>query len=354
MVFVGLAGAASACTVTVAGRRPPPRPDTLPEPPELEAAGEVWPEAVFTLPTRLGKGPYVQPVAMLGGDEVLMVTPFELPRFLAYDRRTKRHRVLATAPRWGGCSLCYEIRSVAVGRTRIAWTVGVYRSEPWNAGKRHVELWSMPRSGGPMRLVMWLTGHDDVPLHDALVIDGGDAVWHDGDDAYRISLTAARPRKTPERSGSGPLTVPHPNDHVSCGAEWCVRALPPRPYELTTLAVERRDGSGRTTVTASSGGALIGDRFGLFGPPYVYDDGPVHITVGRSESSAILYDRCTGGSAWAGARKRPETEDGTGQDHGITRGTWGPDDPILFWRELGGKRHTVLDLARVPDRPCGD
>ncbi|WP_030905738.1 hypothetical protein [Streptosporangium amethystogenes] len=355
LISASMAGSASACTITVADPRTPPRPDTLPEPPELDAVAAVWPEAVFTLPTRLRKGPSVQPVAMLSANEVLMMTPFALARFVAYDRRTGRHRVLATAPKWGECDMCYEVRSVAVGRTRITWTAEVYRSESWNAGKRHMELWTMPRSGGSMRLVTWLTGHDDVPFEDELMIDGDDAVWYDGDAAYRISLTTDKPQKVPEPAGAGPMAASDPQERdARCGVEWCVGRVPPRPYELTTLVVERKDGSGRTTVAASSGGPLIGDRFGLFGLPYVYDDGPVHILTEGPEASAVLYDRCTGGSARAGAEEQPGTQDDADPAGAITQGASGPDEPILFWQERGGKRYTVVDLSRIPDRSCGN
>jgi hypothetical protein len=354
LLAVGVAGAASACTVTIADHRPPPRPDVLPEAPELDAVAEVWPGATFTLPTRLRKGPSVQPVAMLSADEVLMVTPFTLARFVAYDRRTGSHRVMATAPKWGACDLCYEVRSVAVSRTRIVWTAGIYRSEPWNAGKRHVELWTMPRSGGPMRLVTWLTGHDDIPLDDTLTIDGDHAVWQGGDHAYRVPLSGGKAERITDPVAAGLTAAPDPEmGDRRCGVAWCVGRVPPRPHELTTLVVERKDGSGRTAVAASSGGRLIGDRFGLFGLPYVYDEGPVHISTEEPESSAVLYDRCTGRSARAGAPERPGAGDDADSAGVITQGATGPDEPILFWEERGGKRYTVVDLARIPDSPCG-
>ncbi|MFB9876781.1 hypothetical protein ACFFMN_02450 [Planobispora siamensis] len=336
-----MTGSVAACTVTftTVDRRASPRPAVLPEPPELDTAAEVWPEATFTLPTRLGNGLDVQPVAMLDTDEVLMITPFALARFVVYDRRTKKHRVLATAPKWGECDLCYDIKSVAVSRTRIAWTAEIYRSEPWNAGKRHMELWTMPRSGGPMRLVTWLTGHGDVRFEDSLVIEGDHAVWDGGHDGYRVPLTGGKADRLP---GSFALLDP---ESRNCGAEWCAQQLPPRPYELTTVAVERKDGSGRTTV-AATGGPLIGDRFGLFGPPHVYDDGPVYISGGRTEPSAVVYDRCTGRSAWAGADGADDSSEG------VKQGARGTDDPILFWLEPGGRRYAVVDLSRIPDWFC--
>ncbi|GIH98237.1 hypothetical protein Pta02_02460 [Planobispora takensis] len=268
-----------------------------------------------------------------------MLTRSGRPGFVAYDRRTEKHRILATAPEWGQCSACYEIGSVAVGRTRIAWTAEVYRSEPWNAGKRHMELWTMPRSGGPMTMVTWLTGHGDVPFEDSLVIEGDHAVWKGGGDGYRVPLAGGEAERLP---GS---VEPLDPEARHCGAEWCVQQLPPEPHELTAVAVERKDGSGRTTVAASGGKPLIGDRFGLFGPPYVYDEGPLHISW--PGATGLLYDRCTGRSALLGALEGDRTATV------VTPGASGTDDPILFWLEPGGRRYAVVDLSRIPDRLCG-
>lgn len=246
-------GTISACTIPFADRHPPPppsRPVKLPKPPELDPASKVWPEAMFTLPARVGKGPSLQPLAMLSKTEALMVAPFaKRPQFVAYDRGTHRYRVLATAPKWSECDLCYEIRSVAVGEEQIVWTVGVYRSERWNPGKRHVELWAMPRSGGQMRLVTWLTGHyDDFPLDDKLEIDGDQVTWRNENGFYRIPLSGGKPQEITDPAGNSPPIRPDPDvESISCGVEWCAGELRQRLYELTTAFIQRRDGSGRTT-----------------------------------------------------------------------------------------------------------
>ncbi|WP_271223109.1 hypothetical protein [Streptosporangium carneum] len=349
VAFTAMVCTASACTVGVTGHRPSPPPGGPPRPPELDAASEVWPEATFTVPSSLGGEPTVQPVAILGANQVLMVAPLSTrPRFVTYDLRTGRHRVLATAPEWSDCDLCFEIRSVAVSETRITWTAGIYRSEPWNAGKRHVELWTMPRSGGRMRLVTWLTGHGDLPFHDELTVDEDQALWRDEARAYRIPLSGGKAMEVPFTTGMPPAPQPDPDlDDQVCGVEWCVGRVPPRAYELTTMVVRRRDGSGRVTVPASSGGPLIGDRFGLFGLPYVYGPGPVEIFSDGPESAAVLYDRCAGTSALVGAQGKKD------RSHEITQGASVPGEPILFWMQQDEKRYTVLDLARVPDQPCG-
>ncbi|MFI6454091.1 hypothetical protein ACIBF6_21325 [Streptosporangium amethystogenes] len=313
----------------------------------MNSAVKVWPEAVFTLPTRLRKGPRVQPVAMLSANEALMVAPFaSRPQFVAYDRRTRRHRVLATAPKWSDCSLCYEIRSVTVGEEQIVWTVGVYRSERWNPGLRHVELWAMPRSGGQMRLVTWLTGHyDEFPLQDELTIDGDQITWRNENGSYRIPLSGGKPQEITVPAGSTSADRPDPDvRYMTCGVEWCVGQMYPRDYELTTMLVQRRDGSGRTTFPALGEGPLIDDRFGLFKLPYVYGV-EERAPIKDWGSSALLYDRCAARSVRVGVKHGVEDSEEIGW------GASGAKAPILFWREQGN-RYTVLDLSRIPDQPC--
>ncbi|MGC5010657.1 hypothetical protein ACLQ2R_07830 [Streptosporangium sp. DT93] len=344
VLSVVVAGALPACTATVVDRRPPipSRPATLPEPPTSPPAAEVWPKAVFTLPTRLGKGLDVDPVAMLSEHEALMVTTFAMRlRFLAYDRRTQRHRVLATAPAWSECDLCFEIRSVAVGEKQIVWTAGVYRSERWNQGLRHVELWSMPRSGGRMKLMTWLTGHYDAfPLQDTLTVDGDQVTWRGEGASYRIPLSGGKPQRIDE-TPAPPVRLPDTDTRsMMCGVEWCVSQLMPDVHELTTVVIQRRDGSGRTTVPASMNSPLIHDRFGLFSPPYVEGD-----VVRRAGSSALLYDRCTATTARIGTRYEVEGSET------VQQGSPGQKPPILFWKDRGG-RYVVVDLSRIPDRPC--
>ncbi|WP_329084707.1 hypothetical protein [Streptosporangium sp. NBC_01469] len=339
--------AVSACTVPFADRHPPSpsRPVKLPEPPTLDPASKVWPEAMFTLPARFGKESDVQPLAMLSKTEALMVTLDLRPQFLTYDRKTRRHRVLATAPKWSECGMCYEIKSVAVGDEQIVWTVGVYRSERWNPGKRHVELWAMPRSGGQMRLVTWLTGHYDYfPPRDRLSIDGDQVTWRSESVSYLIPLSSGKPQKI--ASAPSPY-VERPDPDVrlmNCGVEWCAGEVTPDIYQLSTVVIQHRNGSGRTTLPAAGEGPLIHDRFGLFGLPYVHGT-EVNFSVKDSGSSALLYDRCTARSAWVGVKHETEGSNAIGQ------GVSGREAPILFWRERGN-RYTVLDLSRVSDRPC--
>ncbi|WP_239514267.1 hypothetical protein [Streptosporangium sp. 'caverna'] len=308
----------------------------------------MWAKATFALPARVKNGPSVQPVAMLSKDKALMVTSYAMrPIFFAYDRRTGRHQALATAPKWGECNLCYEIMSAAMNETQIAWTAGIYRSEPGNPGKRHMELWIMPRSGGQMRMVTWLTGPGDIPWGDELTITGDHAIWRSEDDTYRVPLAGGHPEKINPPAEPRPVKPDPEVRNFRCDVEWCVGRIRPRPDEVTTLVVQRRDGSGRATIAASSSERpLIGDRFGLFDPPYVYAGNSVHISTNDLGSNAVVYDRCTGKTAQVGA---PQEDEGSAQ---VLQGATSPQEPILFWPTQSEKQYIVLDLSRISDQPC--
>lgn len=314
-----------------------PSPPTVPM---IRSALTVWPEATLTLPGQVKGGSYVRPVALLSKNEALMVTSYSArPTFYSYDLKTRQHRALATAPKWGECGLCYEIHSVALSETWIAWTAEVYRSESWNAGHRHMELWAMPRSGGPMRLVTWLTGHGDVAYDDHLSIAGEHAIWIGNvSEGYRVPLSGGAAERI---SPTPPASVPIPGTReAQCTGEWCVGRVPPRPHALTTLIVQRRDGSHRTEIPASTGeGALLAGRFGWFSLPYVYGDD----SANQPNWHSLLYDVCTGKSGRLGAGGK------TGRAFEIHQGAAGSVGEILFWATSKKERSwTVLDVSRIP------
>ncbi len=340
---------AVSCAGADTDQRPLPPPKNLPEPPRLEPAANLWPEAMITLPARGPGGTEVQPLAMLGEDEALMITSVEWrPIFYSYDLRKKKFRVLATAPEWAECGSCFEVMSVGVSENRIVWTAGVYRSEPWNSGKRHVELWTMPRSGGPMELVAWLTGHGELPFSDELSIIDDHAVWSGGSRAYRVSLDSGAAVPLPVRPKAKLVSVLGLRDS-SCGPEWCVAGVAARRFEMTKLVIQRKDGSGRREIAAASGEALMNDRFGLFEPPYVYGAGERSFTNTHPAPQPILYDRCTNRSGRIGGLR----EDSAIPE--VFRGAAVPGgEPVLYWNTQNHKTWHVLDLSRISDRPCAD
>ncbi|GAA3412633.1 hypothetical protein [Streptosporangium vulgare] len=168
--------------------------------------------------------------------------------------------------------------------------------------------------------------------------------WQSESGSYRISLSGGKPQKiAPTPSPSAERLDPDVR-FMNCGAEWCAGEMMPDSYQLSTVVIQRRNGSGRTTLPAAGEGPLIHDRFGLFGLPYVHGV-EVNFSVKDSGSSALLYDRCTARSAWVGVRHETEGSNAIGQ------GVSGPEAPILFWRERDN-RYTVLDLSRISDQPC--
>lgn len=127
---------------------------------------------------------------------------------------------------------------------------------------------------------------------------------------------------------------------VWCTGEWCVGRVSPRPYALTTLIVQRRDGSHRTEIPASVGaGTLLAGRFGWFGAPYVY--------AGDSEAEptwpSLVYDVCTGTSGSLGVAGKK------GKDLEVHWGAPGSAGEILFWATSKKERSwTVVDVSRIP------
>lgn len=115
---------------------------------------------------------------------------------------------------------------------------------------------------------------------------------------------------------------------------------------MTTLVVQRREGSGHATIAASSERPLIGGRFGLFNPPYVDAGSSIHVSMDDLGPTAIVYDRRTGKTAQVGA---PQEDEESVQ---VLRGATSSQEPVLFWPTQSEKQYIVLDLSRIFDRPC--
>ena len=197
-----------------------------------------------------------------------------------------------------------------------------------------------------MRMVTWLTGHGDIPWGDELTITGDHAIWQSGDGTYRVPLAGGPSEKIDLPADPRPVKPDPEVRDFSCDVEWCVGRTRPRSNEMTTLVVQRRDGSGRATIAASSAHSLIGDRFGLFNPPYVYGENSIHISTDDLGSNAVVYDRCTGKIAQVGA---PQEDDESAE---VLQGATSSQEPILFWPTQSEKQYIVLDLSRISDQPC--
>jgi hypothetical protein len=115
------------------------------------------------------------------------------------------------------------------------------------------------------------------------------------------------------------------------------------------VIVRRKDGSDlRTVVAGYRGHGLIGDRFGIFDPPFVYNPhGGIAFSDGSLGDAAVLYDRCSGRTGLIG----PLHANATARAQ-IRLGALAPQLPILFWKD-SKKWYTVLDLSRISDQACG-
>lgn len=370
LAFMLAAGTASACSTAY---EPPVRPAALPEVPAFPLAEEVWPDAFFETPGWIKDVRAVQPMAMLSSHEVLLANPSgRHPVLVSYDRWTGRHRVLARIP---DGPAGHWIAKAASGAGHVAWMarVGGDGSPP------RIQIWAMPASGGPRRLLAEFSGkgYSTSALGGFEIADGHVVWWtHSFETVYRVPLSGGSVEPIPgeghdymsswpwAHDGRGSLlnlaTGEQRNvadmDGLSrrCGPEWCVSELDPRVYELTNVVMQRVDGSGRTLIPGTHmAEALLHDRFGFFDPPFVRGGGSLVISMSRSVgtlgSATVLYDRCTGRSALIDlSRKRPTTVD---MPDYIRLGGSAPGGPLLFWR-ASGNRYMVMDVSRVPVGRC--
>ncbi len=363
-----LVGAGTACT-----SHQPPEP--LPTVPALAPISDVWPEALLTVPHKLKDGRTVRPVAMLSADEILVMAGERRTTFLSLDVRTGRQRVLATTPKWASCDGCFDMAlwPMTINATHVILLINRYRPGSRYEGKPRTELWTIPRSGGPMKMAARLPttgqGHvDNFEIIDDLVI------WQDFKGVWSASLTGDEIRQiVPDRDldiTSWPWTydrrqqtvvnlitrqetkVRHGDDvpFPKCGPVWCVGKVTPRPHEVGKTAIQRVDGSGRTTVPGDPLTVVptLRDRFVFLWPPTVPGDG--RRGGSRLGTSSQLYDRCGQRAALLGLPDRTKAPEEWPE---IRLGTTATDRPIVFWKRDGG-RYTIVDLSRIADPPCTD
>ncbi|MET8054631.1 hypothetical protein ABZU75_44370 [Streptosporangium sp. NPDC005286] len=321
------------------------------------------------MPGKLKNGRSVVPLAMLGKDTALLTTSEHRPALLSFNVRTGRQTVLATAPEWAACEECFEIKRSAVNAEQVALLVqGEKKPDPRYDGERHMELWVMPRAGGPMKMVTRLPANGQDYSRGFQITDDL-ALWWGFDGVWHVPLTGGEPKQVlpgralrvtswpwaydMQRQSIVNLVTHQENkarrlDDVEgpyCGSVWCVGRADAPPRELTRTVIQRVDGSGRTIVPGFALGLLppIRDRFVLFGLPSATGDN-------RFGPPFQLYDRCTRRKALLGPPGRAETETTRGK---IRYGAATPEMSLLIW-EASATRYTVLDLSRISDAACAN
>ncbi|MFB9677422.1 hypothetical protein [Streptosporangium vulgare] len=339
----------------------------------LAPISDVWPEALLTLPHKLKDGRNVRPVAMLSADEILVMAGERRTAFLSLDVRTGRQRVLATTPKWASCDGCFDIHlsSTTINATHVILLINRYEPGSRYEGEPRTELWTIPRSGGPMKMMARLptTGQglvDDFEITDDLV------VWRDSEGIWSASLTGDEIGQIfPDRDlditswpwaydGRRQTVVNlvtrqekkarHGDDveFLDCGPVWCVGQVTSYPHEVRKTVIQRVDGSGRTTVPGEHLPLVppIRDRFVLLRPPTAPSDG----VWGGSQlgTSAQLYDRCSQQTALLGFSDQAKAPEDWNE---ISLGAMLTDGPIVFWKS-GGGHYTALDFSRITDPPC--
>ncbi|WP_406312206.1 hypothetical protein OHA77_26775 [Streptosporangium sp. NBC_01639] len=322
------------------------------------------------MPRKLKDSRLVMPTVMLGKDAVLLTTLEDLPAFLSFNTRTGHQQVLTTAPKRTSCEECFEVKRAAVNAEQVAWLIQGGRRPDARYDERYLELWTMPRTGGPLRMVTRLpVGGDDYSKGFQVIDDL--AIWWGFDGTWSVPLTGGEPKQIlPEgtvRVTSWPWGYDRARESVInlvtrqenkaqhlddieepyCGPVWCVGWMTGQPHEAMQVVMQHVDGSKRTTVPGSplSLTPPIRDRFTLLHPLTVSGDGS-GTPVGNSRLFQ-LYDRCTGQTALLGPdRARAEATSGE-----IHYGAATPDMSMLFWKD-SATRYTVLDVSRIADSPC--
>ncbi|MGW0807554.1 hypothetical protein [Nonomuraea sp. NPDC002799] len=329
-------------------------------PPIPEPARQLWPRAFFEVPQKIKGFGAVTPVALLDAREVLLRSRTAM---LAYNHRTRRHRVLARAP---GKELFGDVLSAVIGDGEIVLMQG--NTLPG-------ALWSIPRSGGTARLVT--AGFSEPSPVAGMVVEGREVVWweHDG-TSYEVPLSGGEPRASRHqgldyisrwpwghqgKDGVVNLVTGEKRDtqvgyghDVRCGPEWCVSASEDAEFENLEVVVQRLNGSDRRRVPGRimRDGLFSGERYGVFDAPEAARDQSTidpGSAMGVLGDAVVIYDRCTGKTGLLDAPELPEASEPEVQD---TRALRYPNvildggdasGILMYWKEPGD-RHTVFAL----------
>lgn len=332
------------------------------------------------LPAERADGTRLRPVGTLGNDEMLLMTDERRPAFLSFNTRTEKQRVLAQAPDWATCGGCFEVQATAIGAGHVALLVKGYGPGAVPGGKRHYELWAMPRTGGTMHMVARLPANVKAAedyLAGFQIVGDFAAWWGYRGDIWRVPLGGGNPEQVlPGKDlqvSSWPwaynryqrivvnldtgqeINVTEAADlrhRLACGPVWCVGEDWQEPWKVTRATVLRVNGSDRMTVP---GDALpmrppIHDRLALLGVPTVFGDDAIPKTWGAATLGHVmqLYDLCTRRTALLGSSELLKAEMPWSA---IKTGSTTPDGPILYWRTTKD-RFVVVDLARIAALPC--
>lgn len=329
-------------------------PLSIPEP-----ARQVWPKAFFEIPQKINGIGDVTPVAMLNAREALLRSRTAM---LAYDRETRRHRVMAKAP---GGELFGEVLSAVVGDAEVVWMEGNVAPSA---------LRSMPRSGGPAKLVTAISA-DASPVA-GMVLDGGKVVWwENGGTSHEVPLSGGQPRESRHQGldyisrwpwahrravGVVNLVTGETRDtqavgyrhDVRCGPEWCVSASEDSGYEDLEVVVQKLDGSDRRRVPGQimTGGLFAGERYGVFDAPDTARDQSTidpGWTTGIWGDAVVIYDRCTGKTGVLDPPELPDSQEPEVRDTRSLRypnviRDGGDTSGILMYWTGPGDHHTVF------------
>ena len=219
------AGTDQAPTVA-ASTEPPKLPDLdltkLPDFANLKAPGEVWPDAVSTLPNRLPDGGIYWAVDMLPDNRYLVLTGpkpadftdipaggFVNAKVAIFDVGRNTLTALSDPNEAAGTSFYFTVYAGVVGDHAMWYGYGT------REGKEVTDVWSAPLSGGAARKVVTLTADQPRDRADGFGITPQGVTWRmptpgvpptQNDERktvgfYRIGPTGGTPRLVPGSEG---------------------------------------------------------------------------------------------------------------------------------------------------------
>ncbi|MDF2707872.1 MAG: hypothetical protein K0R62_3524 [Nonomuraea muscovyensis] len=153
--------------------------------------GEVWPQAVFTMPATNAKGWRYHPITGISPTEVLLSAEasFETAgAFEVYDTATRKARVVARVRPTPGLKE-YITQTATTDGTAIAWFAYAERAD----GGMVREIWTVPLAGGRPRLLVTLTG--ERAKISTIALGGGHVVWSDERSVWRLPLAGGEEEK---------------------------------------------------------------------------------------------------------------------------------------------------------------
>ncbi|WP_336212579.1 hypothetical protein [Nonomuraea sp. LPB2021202275-12-8] len=172
-------------------------------------AGDLWPEALFTMPAKNADGWRYRPITALSATEVLLSAESSFERsgkIEIYDTKTKESRLVTEVPKNPDLK-GYIAQTATADGTNVAWFAFGQQAD----GTPVRDIWTAPLAGGEARLIATRTGADAEM--DAIALDGDRVVWslRQG-GVWHVPLAGGTPEELPGGAGLHLISWPWASD----------------------------------------------------------------------------------------------------------------------------------------------